>query len=98
MRERDTTGDVHRIHHCYLDKKAVTRAAPTPTAAIASHEPPPFLASTVSAPILSELNLSGTLACRRERNDGKDNYRNAMNKSIMRFKEGNTLAYVCGNA
>ena len=57
------------IHNCYLEKKAVTRAAPTPTAANASHELPPFLASAVnSTPILSELNLSGTLACRR---DGK---------------------------
>uniref|UniRef100_A0A1X7UA71 Uncharacterized protein n=1 Tax=Amphimedon queenslandica TaxID=400682 RepID=A0A1X7UA71_AMPQE len=54
--------DTKTLLEHYLDKKAVTRAAPTPTAASASHEPPPFLASTISPPILFELNLSGTLA------------------------------------
>ena len=87
------------IHHCYLEKKAVTRAAPTPTAANASHELPPFLASAVnSTPILSELNLSGTLACRR---DGKID-KNVMNKSITRFSEDQYYIQhnvcVCGSA
>lgn len=53
---------------CYLVKKAVTSAAPTPTAANASHELPPFFTSAAaSAASFSELNLSGMLAYRERR-------------------------------